>query len=115
MKLCVGMPIVETLPGEVFGHHLVTFVEAINHMRKEYKVETMTCTPVGLCPHDFARHTVVEQALKQNCTHLFFIDDDTVTPPGGFVKMWKEMQERKCAAISGFYLRRGNPYTSVWC
>lgn len=119
MKLGIGMPIVEDVPGEAFGHHIATFVEAA----KNYSVgkaedgsenQVFSITPVGLAPHDTARLKIYQLANEQNCDRLFMMDDDTITPRGGLVELMRTMNETKCVAVSGFYLRRGNPYTSVW-
>jgi len=109
MKLAIGLPITETVPGECFGHHVAAIVDAT----KKYH-DVITITPVGLSPHDYARVTIADQALAAGCDRLMFMDDDTITPRGGIQALMETMDERKAVAVSGFYLRRGNPYTPVW-
>lgn len=35
---------------------------------------------MGVCPVDNARNEIVEEFLKSDCTHLFFVDSDTIPP-----------------------------------
>lgn len=109
MKLGIGMGIVDTLPGEAFAHHMSVFVEAAKTF-----TDTFSVIPVGVFPHDNCRTVIMDKAIEVGCDRLFMMDDDTITPRGGLTALMKEMDERKCAAISGYYIRRGHPYTSVW-
>lgn len=113
MKLAIGLPIQDNVPGEAFGWHVSAVVEAVKYMEKAGG-EAITIFPVGISPHDAARDAIVTAAIKAECNRLFFIDDDTITPRGGFAELMRVMDEKACAAVSGFYLRRGNPYTPVW-
>lgn len=112
MRLVIGMPIVDVVAGECFSPHVVTIVEAM------FIVGTgnlTTVTPIGLTPHDYARHVIQEQAREFKCDRLFFMDDDTITPRGGITELMRVMDEDpECVAVSGHYLRRGYPYTCVW-
>ena len=109
MKLAIGMPLQEELASVCFPHHVRTIVEAV----KAYP-GVVTIFPLDLSPHDSARHAICQEALAYGCDRLFMMDDDTVTPPGGLAELMKVMDERQCVAVNGFYLRRGDPYTSVW-
>lgn len=112
-RLCVGMPIMDSIPGECFGHHLATFIEA-KKLTMERGGELLSLTPLDLSPHDNARQFIVDKALESDCTHLFFMDDDTITPRGGVYKLLQTMEGLNAKVVSGLYLRRGYPYTSVW-
>lgn len=120
MKLMIGMPVQDNVPGAAFNHHIAVIVEASKLMTKKYPEadpesgNLFTLTPVGLSPHDTARWLITKAAMDMNCERLFMMDDDTITPRGGITKLMEEMDNRQCAAISGFYLRRGYPYTPVW-
>lgn len=112
MKLAIGMPIQDDVPGECYGYHLKTVIEAYALLGTGNLV---SITPVGVSPHDAARMTIVDEARKNKCDRLFFMDDDTITPIGGITRLMKVMDERNAVAVSGFYLMRGNPYVPVWC
>ncbi len=114
MKLAIGMPISDDVPGECFGHHVATIVEASKKYGMGDGNGVYLISPVGFSPHDAARLNIVNQARKLECDRLFFMDDDTITPTGGITRLMSLMDEKKVPAISGFYLKRGNPYTPVW-
>jgi GT2 family glycosyltransferase len=42
---------------------------------------------VGVKPVALARRKQVEQFLKSNCTHIWFVDDDTIPPPDALKKL----------------------------
>lgn len=42
---------------------------------------------VSVQPVDNARNKIVEEFLKSDCTHLFFVDSDTVPPPSALRKL----------------------------
>ena len=132
MRIAIGLPITDSIPGEAFGFHVATIVEAVKY--KNSTLDVRTISPVGLCPHDYARHMIGVEAVKMDCDRLFFMDDDTITPKGGFSALMEVMDlkwlEKECpdgikrmvpdpigqapAMVSGSYLRRGTPYTAVW-
>jgi len=72
-------------------------------------------TPEGYSPHDAARQMIWDEAMDRGCDRLMFVDADTTVPGGGFPQLMTDMDNAKCAVVSGFYLRRGYPYTPVWC
>lgn len=117
MKLAIGMGLQESVPGEAFSSHVHTIIEAQRLVSpgKDDK-NVLLITPFDVVPHDNMRQMVAALAIENGCDRLFFMDDDTLTPSGGFTQLMKIMDEdkRKPVAVSGFYLRRGYPYTSVW-
>ena len=108
MKIAVGIPVFDTVPGEALGPLLRTGAEVARHGKVVF------LTPVGMNPHDRARMFVAGIGGDMGCDYLFFVDADTVVPPGAFPKLLKTLQENKVQAVSGYYYRRGYPYTSVW-
>jgi hypothetical protein len=113
MKLAIGMPVLDHMPGVAFPHHMATVVEAYKGWSTDNdKLELIT--PIGSVPHDRARLLIAEEAIKRECTRLFFMDDDTLTPRGGIAKLMQTMTDRKAAIVTGFYLRRGYPYNTIW-
>jgi hypothetical protein len=117
MKLAIGLGIQDSLPGEAFPAHVGTILEGWNLVNKPGDDKNLVLiTPFDACPHDKMRWIVAEQAIEKGCDRLFFMDDDTITPRGGLTELMRVMDtdERKPVAVSGFYLRRGDPYTPVW-
>ncbi len=120
MRVAICMPVQEYVPGEVFGQHCSTMIEAMKYVqsRPGYDPEKgdgiVLISPNSVSPHDRARYVCAEEALRQKADYLFFMDDDTVTPAGGFEKLMETLIQRNVQAVSGLYLRRGYPYTSVW-
>lgn len=117
MKLAIGMGIQESLPGQAFLSHVGAILEGFVLVNKEKGEENlMLINPLDACPHDKMRQIVMEKAIEGKCDRLFFMDDDTCTPKGGLTHLMKVMDEdeRHPVAVSGYYLRRGDPYTPVW-
>lgn len=111
MKLGIGIPILGDVPGEAFASHTHTIADAI---RVFGHGEVCLFTSVGIAPHDHARQVIVDQALAAGVEKLLFIDADTLTPPRGIECLLTTMEELKVQAVSGYYIRRGSPYTPVW-
>jgi len=81
-------------------------------------------------PIDFlvaeARNVICDLAIKQNFEWIFFIDHDTILPPGTLIKMNDYMMENRFPVVSGLYFTRsvpsepliyrgrGNSYFSNW-
>lgn len=55
------------------------------------------------------RNLMIEQALENDCTHVFFIDDDMALPPDLLVKLLKHDVD----IVSGFYLMRNYPHAGL--
>ncbi len=53
-----------------------------------------------------SRNLIIEQALKNNCTHVFFLDDDMIPPPDTLLKLLKHDKD----IVSGLYLLRSFPH-----
>lgn len=111
MKLAIGIPTQDTMPGECVAAFGAVCVEAFELVGK---TNLSILSPSNYSPHDRSRFIVAEEALRLGCDRLFFMDDDTITPRNGLKHLMDTMTERKCQAVTGFYLRRGYPYTSVW-
>ena len=117
MKLAIGLGLQDSVPGEAFSAHVHTIIEAQELVSPgKDDANVLLITPFDVVPHDNMRQMVVDIAVENGCDRLFFMDDDTLTPSGGITRLMDIMDkdERKPVAISGFYLRRGYPYTSVW-
>lgn len=104
----VAMPILDSVPGEAFANHVVAIVETARH------TNIKLLTPFNTIPHDRARMSAHKMAVDAGCDYIFWIDDDTMCPVDSFEHLLKTMVEHGAVAVSGFYYRRGYPYTSVW-
>jgi len=56
-----------------------------------------------------SRNIIIEQALKHNCTHVFFMDDDMVIEKDSLIKLLAHDKD----VVSGLYLMRGYPHFPV--
>lgn len=108
MKVALGIPSVESVPAEAFGHHLRLAGEIAR------QDDLVTITPSNVIPHDRARSLVVDCAKRMDCDLLFFVDDDTLVPKGAYQRLKEVMDDTQAQAVSGRYYRRGYPYTCVW-
>jgi len=108
LKIALGMPTIDSVPSEAFGAHLIVAAELAK------KGKLFVFTPNGVMPHDTARIEITRRAVEARCDLLVFVDDDTIVPNGGISRLVDLLLERKVAAVSGLYLRRGFPYTCVW-
>ena len=107
MKLAYAVPLVDDCPGKLLMYHLRAVADA-SRLVDEVKM----VVPIGVFPWDRARNIAVSNALTLGCDWLWFVDADTAVPPGAFELLMESMD--KAPVISGHYVRRGWPYTSVW-
>ncbi len=62
--------------------------------------------PIAGMPYDHARNAAVQQFLKTDCSHLFFLDSDVVAPSDAILRLLARGQP----LISGMYCRRSPPH-----
>lgn len=110
LRLTVGIPIVDSVPGEAMKSHLELLVQ----IARTAKIHVST--PMNLMPHDRARSIVMEEAFVSQSDYLLFIDDDMIVPKEAYCLLLETMtfKKPKPVAVSGHYYRRGYPYTCVW-
>lgn len=108
MKLLLGIPIFDTVQGEVYESHLNLMNEI-----KDNGFDVTVSTPLGICPYDRARNAVMEHC-NDDIDLLLFVDGDILLPKKGFLRLLEAMRDTKAQAVSGHYYRRGYPYTCVW-
>ena len=107
MRLAYAVPVLADVPGEVFAFHLKNAAEC-----QRLWSEVRFITPHNICPYDRARRVAVTEAIDAGCDWLWFVDADTAVPPGGLALLMESMDRGH--VISGWYMRRGYPYTCVW-
>lgn len=107
-KVALSIPVLDTVPGECLGFHMVVAAEIARLCR------LTVINPVNLQPHDVARTRACKTAIDQGCDYIMFVDADTAVPFGGFTKLYDELRSRQAVAACGLYYKRGYPYTTVW-
>lgn len=55
------------------------------------------------------RNVIIRQALENECTHVFFMDDDVIVPRDGI----KRLLEHNKDIASGLYLMRNHPHQPI--
>lgn len=69
---------------------------------------TLLCSSHGQSPSR-NRNIMIRQALEQNCTHIFFIDDDMALAPDTLMKLLAHDKDM----ITGLYLMRNYPHYPI--
>ena len=82
-KIFIGLPTM----GELNTYTVVSILTYFSNSVHRKDMNMMVYPTVGIRPHDRARNTIVEEFLKTDATHLFFIDADTVPPPDALDKL----------------------------
>ena len=108
MRTALAIPMLDSVPAEVVPSLLTAAAEAAR------LGEVLVTCPINMKPHDRARNYVMQNVLNYECDFLFFIDSDTVPPPGSLGLLMETMQETCAAVVSGYYLQRGYPFLSTW-
>jgi hypothetical protein len=109
MKLALGLPIVESVPGEAVGAFMALAVEM-----SRAGTGLALIPYINVFPHSRVRELIVRQALELKCDRLFFVDSDIVVPSGGFGKLMEAMTLHHADFVSGHYYQRTPPHLCVW-
>lgn len=109
MRVVLGIPLVGDVPKETFPNHMAVCGE-ISRFTKEFHL----LAPWGLFPHDRARNFIFRVCQDLDADYLMFIDADNTVPVGAFTRLLDVLNKNKAQLVTGHYLRRGFPYTSVW-
>ncbi len=105
MKIAVGIPIVDNIPGECFG----SLAAQVGEIAKEGH-EPIVVSVLNVFPHDIARNRLLKNIRKLGVDMVYFLDADMVIPQGAFKTLLKAYQETDGATLmSAFYYRRGYP------
>jgi len=84
-KVLIGLPTMGTLHTLLVVALMYWFAESVKNKDKDM----MLYPSIKIRPHDKARNHIVEEFLKTDATHLFFIDSDTIPPPDALEKLLK--------------------------
>lgn len=111
MKILIGLPTMGNIHVNLAVRLLKWTVQA---KTKGYSLSVYPTLSVQ--PVDNARNEIVEEFLKTDCTHLFFIDSDTIPPEDALDKLLKldtdiataitpiiNLDENRVNDSSGFY------------
>lgn len=99
LKVMIGYP-----TGE-FGRR-VDFYDFMNQL--EVPCDQLRITPHGQSPAK-ARNIIFEQALLNNCSHVFLVDDDMELKPDTLIKLLAHDKD----IVSGLYLQRAWPHRPI--
>lgn len=89
----------------ITGEHVRNAIFLPSFIGLQRPSNTVTSTSHGQSPAS-NRNTIIRQALDNDCTHIFFIDDDMVLPPDTLMKLIKHDKD----IVSALYLLRSFPH-----
>lgn len=82
MRILIGIPTMGVVHTMLMTYVLKTVLKA-----KEKGYGVALYTTMSVQPVDNARNEIVDEFLKSDCTHLFFIDSDTIPPDDALDKL----------------------------
>ena len=105
LKLGICLPMYGAIAPNFFVNFLNRLHELYTNDRNySVKIYMKTCTVI-----DRARNELVQDAIKDNCDYLLFLDSDILMPSGAIDKLI-DMNED---IVSGLYFAKGKPYLPV--
>jgi len=99
MKLLIGLPTMEHMRRAEFVTHFMALQKPDN---------SLFVAVHGQSPAS-GRNFIIQQAIEQECTHIFFIDDDVVPPQDAILKLLAHDKD----IVTGLYLMRSFPHYPV--
>lgn len=108
MRVGLGLPMMMGVPAEVVPGLMALAVEA-----KAYE-NVGICSAIDMVPYHVARNAVVDQAIKNDCDVLIFIDTDGVIAPGSLTQLMVTWGTTDAAVVTSHCYRRGFPFTNTW-
>lgn len=100
-----NVKILVALPTAEFARR-ADFYDYFNQLTKPEG--TLMCSSHGQSPSR-NRNIMIRQALENNCTHLFFVDDDVIIPPDALMRLLSHDKD----IITGLYLMRNYPHYPI--
>lgn len=97
-----GISVVIGVP--TFGMVSYYFAQAIKGQQFPLVSSSLDCYVKGK-PIAEARNEIVQFALDNNATYIFWLDDDVIPPPDSFLKLWRHQKD----IINGVYWSKSNP------
>lgn len=110
MRVTIGIPIVDSVPGETLPYHMMLAAQIGR------SCQIAIPSVMNLLPHDRARSKLFDLAIESKSDFMFFVDDDMIVPEDAYCRLFEVFNYKtpRAVAVSGYYYRRGWPYTSVW-
>jgi len=90
------------LPAAYFNH-----IEAMRYWSKKYPIMVFGTQRVKV---HRARMVLIDEAIKHECTHAFFLDTDHIVPVNILDLL---MENADAAMVSGLVVKRAHPYNVV--
>lgn len=100
MKVLIGVPTGNYARKALFYDHLEIMDKPDN---------TLIIRPHGQSPAR-GRNVIIKEALKHDCTHIVFFDDDIAMPKDTMMKL---MEHGDKDAVTGLYLMRNYPHQPI--
>jgi hypothetical protein len=109
MRILFAVPAWGDITPEAYGNHMGCMqAEMKNASQTGMEIEFAPMIRSAIVP---ARNELVRIALKRDCTHIFFMDDDMLMPPGALHRL----VNRNLPAVSGLcHLRTPPHYPSMF-
>lgn len=99
MKIMIGVPDAGYSRNTVFNDYLAMLISPEG---------TLTTRTHGQSPAK-GRNLIIQQALKEDCSHVLFIDDDTAFAPDCLMKLLNHDVD----IVGGLYLMRNYPHQPI--
>lgn len=108
MNVCLGIPLLDSVPSEAFSSHLAVAAKT----GKKHKL--IMPYVMNVFPHAKARELIVNSARAFNADYILFLDDDTIAPDSVFERLLEQMNLRCVDMTVAYIYRRGYPYEPTW-
>ncbi len=82
-KILIGLPTMSS----IHTYLMVIILRWMHEAYNEGKIGMMLYPTLSVQPVDNARNEIVDEFLKSDCTHLLFIDSDTIPPPDALQRL----------------------------
>lgn len=102
MKIFIAVPCMEQVQA--------LFAQCLAMLRRD--ADCMVSFQVGSLVYD-ARNKLANEAIRNECDYVFWVDSDMTFRPDTLIRMLKEVQEKKIDFLAGLYFRRKPPYSTV--
>lgn len=97
-----GIHVVVGIPS--FGTVSTYFMQARNSQQFPLVSSSVDCIVLNK-PIADARNEIVQFALDQDASYIYWLDDDVIAPPDSFLKLWRHQKD----IINGVYWSKSNP------
>ena len=109
MRVALGIPVLGMIHGACAYSHMGLAAE----IAKE--ADLFIPQALNYTPYSRGRVVIFGEAIEHDCTHVMFADADNMIPQGAFGALLRMMEsEDRARLVTGYYLRRKPPFTTVW-